>query len=446
MKKLKFLVPIIIGIIIFFFLYGYRLDELKINLNINTIFTNLTFENYLIIILSLAFVIITFFIWFFCGRDKKVIETIEFYPPEDLNSLEVGYFYKGKANSKDVISLLISLANEGYIKIDELEGNGFFSKSDFEFTKLKDYDGHKYHEKLFMRGLFYLARKDNKIKASELYDRFYTTIEHILYDINDSKYSPKVHEGNSSIKKVLIVIMIMALYFLNSYFTVIPSMSIGASVFSIIISFCGFLMLFGLWNHDYIKVRLVGLTAGSALGLGVIIGTILPILIQNSTSLFCYIIGLLSCIILFIFYKIINKRNKMSNEIYRKIIGFKNFLETAEKENLEELVNENPTYFYNILPYTYVLDLSDKWIKKFEIINLQAPEWYNCDSFDMEKFGSFVDDLFVQSNKMMTSYSTGKEFESENEKIYSTTNDSFRGFSGGGRSGKGSGGGGGSSW
>lgn len=30
------------------------------------------------------------------------------------------------------------------------------------------------------------------------------------------------------------------------------------------------------------------------------------------------------------------------------------------------MVTNNPICFYDILPYTYVLGISDKWIKKFE--------------------------------------------------------------------------------
>ena len=44
------------------------------------------------------------------------------------------------------------------------------------------------------------------------------------------------------------------------------------------------------------------------------------------------------------------------------IQGFRSFLVTAEKENLEALVEQDPEYFYNILPYTYALGVSDKWI------------------------------------------------------------------------------------
>ena len=74
---------------------------------------------------------------------------------------------------------------------------------------------------------------------------------------------------------------------------------------------------------------------------------------------------------------------------------------------------ENSEYFYNILPYAYVLGVSDKWIKKFESISLQAPSWYDSpNTFDMRTL----------------SYSDSG------------------GSSGGGSSGGGSGGGGGGSW
>ena len=69
-------------------------------------------------------------------------------------------------------------------------------------------------------------------------------------------------------------------------------------------------------------------------------------------------------------FKAMPKRTKYGNEILGKIKGFKKFLETAEKPRLEAMVMENPTYFYDILPYTYVLGVSDKWIKKFETISL----------------------------------------------------------------------------
>ena len=132
--------------------------------------------------------------------------------------------------------------------------------------------------------------------------------------------------------------------------------------------------------------------------------------------------------------KYLPKRTQYGNEILGKLRGFKNFLETAEKDKLESLVMQNPNYFYDILPYTYVLDVSDTWIKKFETISLQAPSWYDSpDTFNTTSFEKFMNTTMVSAQSAMSS---------------SPSSDSSSGgeSSGGGSSGGGSGGGGGGSW
>ena len=140
-------------------------------------------------------------------------------------------------------------------------------------------------------------------------------------------------------------------------------------------------------------------------------------------------------------FKITPKRTKYGNEIFGKIKGFKRFLKTAEKDRLEAMVNDNPTYFYDILPYTYVLGISNKWIKKFETITMQAPSWYDgYDSFDVSSFGSFINST-MSSAQSAVSPSSSSDFSDS-----SSGGSSGGGGSGGGSSGGGSGGGGGSSW
>ena len=99
------------------------------------------------------------------------------------------------------------------------------------------------------------------------------------------------------------------------------------------------------------------------------------------------------------------------------------------------MVEKNPTYFYDILPYTYVLGISDKWMKKFEFITIQAPTWYDStDNFNFISFSSFINSTMSSADNLMSS-----DYDS---------NSSYSGgsSSGGGSSGGGSGGGGGSSW
>ena len=66
------------------------------------------------------------------------------------------------------------------------------------------------------------------------------------------------------------------------------------------------------------------------------------------------------------------RKTEYGELITARVKGFRHFLATAEKSKLEALVAENPSYFYNILPYTYAMNISKKWIKKFE--NIPMPE------------------------------------------------------------------------
>ena len=136
-------------------------------------------------------------------------------------------------------------------------------------------------------------------------------------------------------------------------------------------------------------------------------------------------------VLLIIFLGIMKKRTEYGTKMLGKIQGFKNFLEMAEKPRLEQLVMEDPEYFYNVLPYTYVLGVSSKWMKKFEDIALEAPVWYyGYTDFSMHTFNTFMNSTYTSISNAMSS----------------SPSDSGGGSSGGGFSGGGSGGGGGGSW
>ena len=51
-----------------------------------------------------------------------------------------------------------------------------------------------------------------------------------------------------------------------------------------------------------------------------------------------------------------------------RLLGLKRYLEITEKEKIEMLIKENPENFYNIIPYAYVLNVSDEWIEKYNFV------------------------------------------------------------------------------
>ncbi|MGL5314916.1 MAG: DUF2207 family protein, partial [Peptostreptococcaceae bacterium] len=135
----------------------------------------------------------------------------------------------------------------------------------------------------------------------------------------------------------------------------------------------------------------------------------------------------------------IKSRTEYGRDMLGRVRGFKRFLETAEKRKLEMLIHENPGYFYNILPYTIVLGVSEVWADKFKDIQLPAPEWYG---------GSNIGNVFVMGAFMRgINNSMGALNDNMLSSPKAPTNFGGGGSSsGGGSSGGGAGGGGGGSW
>ncbi len=323
----------------------------------------------------LAFLIVLV-LWIKFGRDKKVVEIVEFYPPEGMNSLEVAYWFKGMTTNQDVIPLMIELANEGYIRINEFKTDSRFrKKSQFMIEYIKPYSGNDEYKRLFFNGLF----KNGKtcVYKKDLENKFYTTINSIQTRINSSENKKKVFDS----KSLNLVVLGWIISVLSGAAAVLINMNtIGGSE----------------------------KTIATAIGIAV-------------------------AIVSLVFSCFIRRRTEKGHEMLQKITGFKKFLETAEKERLEALVYENPEYYYDILPYAYVLGVSDKWTKNFESIALEPPQWYGGTVFDRMIFWHFMNSTYNSAAASMTSAPQ------------SSSGGSFSG-GGGGFAGGGSGGGGGGSW
>jgi uncharacterized membrane protein len=150
-----------------------------------------------------------------------------------------------------------------------------------------------------------------------------------------------------------------------------------------------------------------------------------------------YALVLLLTLILLGLVSVMDKRTELGITYLGKILGLKRFIEVAEKDRLEMMVKDDPTYFYKILPYAYVLNVSDVWSKKFESIAIEQPSWYSGPNthFNAFIFMHSFNQTLNHMNQVMTSIPQR-----------SGTGGGGFGGGGGGFSGGGFGGGGGGSW
>ena len=389
-------------------------------------------------IIPILGVLISYLIWKKYGKDDQVVDVVSFYPPENMNSLDVAFAKKGSVNSNDAVSLLVYLASKGYIKIVEDKK----SKSRFTIQKVKEYDGNNKEEELFFRGLF--KKVWDSISSDELNESFYLTINSILTKKNSTANRKEIFNSKSSNKRYILFLFMLIT---SSLSTIIPALGYKLSdvIFSIII--CNLIGIVALiivgiiYDNNCTKKGL-----NSALGFAFFF--VLALAVANFTIIgfeyvyydTVYLIGFILCMVctylIYFFYLIVTKRTEYGNKVLGEINGFKKFLETAEKDKLESLVHDDPAYFYNILPYAYVLGVSDAWIKQFEGIAIAPPEWYeSADTFDYYRFNRSLNRTIHSASRVMNSVPQSSGGSS-----------SGGGFSGGGFSGGGSGGGGGSSW
>ena len=145
----------------------------------------------------------------------------------------------------------------------------------------------------------------------------------------------------------------------------------------------------------------------------------------------------------------VNMSLTRSEMILKMIVEY--FIKTAELDKIQELVEEDPEYFYHIIPYAYVFGLTNKWIKHFENIPVVQPTWYvgsggRFDYFDGYMMGRMMSNCShsVANNIVIPAppSSGGSGWSGGSGGGWSGGG----GFSGGGFSGGGVGGGGGGGW
>ena len=229
--------------------------------------------------LPVCFLMIVFGMWFVYGRDERVIDPVEFYPPQGYNSAETGFLYKGKADTQDVVSLLIYLANKGYIKITETSEKSLFTTVEgFTITKLKDYDGDNPNERLFLKGLFKLrtpsaslkemvafiknpgaihddksAKEVTEATLDDLKDNFYLTLNAIETNLNKKENRESIFEKNSLNKRLPVAIMAIAAFLLITARPLIEYHGDPTTLFVLLFPGIGFLILFLALFTDSLK-------------------------------------------------------------------------------------------------------------------------------------------------------------------------------------------------
>ena len=365
-----------------------------------------------------------------------VTKVIEFYPPEDISSAEVGTIIDDSVDPLDIASLIPWLAGQGYISIKEVKKGRFFKTTDLELTRLKELPAKApSYQKRLMRMLFADGEVVNIKEIGQKPTEFSAIV----------KALKKHFKGKRQLTQLKWYVW---LYIPLAVFgTLTLGLNSPVALFDTETLAIAFLM-FGVPMLSAVYLRVsksaADLYRGTRRRWLVAIG--MTILMYGTWGGYACTINYgapLNLWAVLAIYIVCHLLVELSGRFlvdtdYRaqmlgRLLGFQEFIKTAEQPQLRQLQNDDPQYFYKVLPYAMVFQLTDTWTDLFEGIELEKPTWYDSAT-------PLMGNAFTHN--MVQSLST-----TASSAISTISHDSSGGGGGGGGfSGGGGGGGGGGSW
>ncbi len=386
-------------------------------------------------------------LWLFFGRDDKVFPKAIYYPPPGITPADAGYILKGSVSDADMSALVLYWADKGYLDVQQMEdGTMRFSKRREADAGMQGYEQRIFNKMFEDREdvspmvLQFSTAQTVQAAKKELTDgftknpfrRIFTRKSRVVQALSClfSGCCIGVFAGVAAYTRtysvtnfVLFGLLTMAVYFGLAMITcsvvnrlprhgnanyVIASFSVNM----VIAVFAGFIMI-GMSN------------------------LILPVLVGVVGAMLCNI---------FAAYGL--KRTEQGNRWLEELLGFKEYIRTLEPPRLGQMLEKDGDYFFNILPYAYVLGVSEEWIALFDETVVQKPQWYDAGMgpFDGAAFKTMYDSLLYR--QIFGVYLVNQAYAGAQQQDH-TGGGSFGEFGGGmsaGSAGGGAGGGGGGAW
>ena len=402
----------------------------------------------IIIVLGALLFVGAILIKIFVMKNKPVTPVVDFYPPRidagngkmrHMLPVQMGKIIDGSCSSEDVTSLVFYWASKGYIRIDE-------RKDDTYLIKLRSVHAVRGYEKAMFQKIFEKAEENDdgnpEVSLSELSGKLYTSISATKTAVNN-EYKNKFYTKSSVIG--VAVMVLCALYSVMTglllTWTIAPMFFNIAAIATVIPVVVAYALGSVIANYYYklSEKKRAGAIFGYAVLIALLtfgVSMLIPMCVMGWAVRIPFIIavGGLSGVAPFLI-----KRTDWYNEQLNSILGFRNFLRDARKDELETLLKDDPQYYYDILPYANVLGVSKIWSDKFKDMTVEPPEY-------IRSYRSFTFFDFYIFHRITSTVGRGLSYVPPKVSSGSFSSGGSFGGGGGGFSGGSFGGGGGGRW
>ncbi len=278
-----------------------------------------------ILMIAIAFLlgagalVLMIFLWWRKGRDVAApeLDVVRYEPPEDMRPAEVGVLVKEKPLIGDITATIVDLAIRRKLVINDLGEEGILKHRKFGFQRWDpDIDDTAPFEKELLIGLF---ENGPSVTEDDLKDKFYKHVSTIDKNLTEQVMSKGLFDGEPAKVKAKYTRLAIVLLLLMG----------------------GVYLLWRWYDLGYFLV-LAGGFAVAAIAV-FIVGLYMP------------------------------RRTVKGSEMLSYVNGFKEYMSTAEREEMKLMTADN---FQANLPYAMVLGVAKEWAGKFADIYKEPPEWF----------------------------------------------------------------------
>ena len=389
---------------------------------------------YWIIIVACAIIAVLVIFKFLVFNKSQLTPITNTDAPDDMDPLVMGKLIDNKVDKSDVTSLIYYWANKGFLKIDLSDQNDVAL---IRTVMNLPMNAPAYQKKMFAK----LFEGGDLVKINSLSQKFYPTVEAVTKEVNAE--NGKLYDGKSMAAAVLFAlvgalvmgvtpIVLTMTTIARSMFTVIP-------LFMVIPAFVAFALAqtvrYNTLKHKKSKLALmyVGIIALCAVFTAIYCIVVPSYQMELTAKILICVVGFAIVIL----STTLISRTEAYTEKLNKIIGFRDFILYAEKDRLETMLEGNPEFYYQVLPYAIVLGISDIWENKFSALTIQPPEWSTGSAFDrlftLAIFNSVLRNASLSMTRSFISHPSSGSYSGGGFR----GGGGFGGFSGGGHGGGG---------
>lgn len=337
-----------------------------------TTYKDENFTPYWFIIAGAAVAMLILVLKFLCFNKDYITPIVNYEAPDKMDPLIMGKLIDNSVSGEDVTSLIFYWADKGYlaINLDDKDDPVLIRKIVNLPESAKEY------EKIMFYRLF---KNGEAVQISSLKNSFYRTVEKVKAKVNAE--AKNLHDTKSFVISVLFAVSVCILL---GAAPLVIAMTAISSTFRFYFAFAAAIPAIAVYlatmtlSHYRLKLgkgKLYGVAAGIA-AVCVLCALIYTLFVPSYIISFLpkFLLALVCFACVAVSVTLISRTKDYTAKL-NDIVGFRNFILLAEKDKLEMLLEEDPQFYYHILPYAQVLGVTDKWQQKFDDLTVEPPAW-----------------------------------------------------------------------